>query len=445
MRTTQNTRPQTLNEVFPKQTNTLSIEGANTVKEFITQNIDKVDMVYGSYATKPQLSESFEYTKGGISALRSPGDIDVQLNTDQIGAESFTKDLVTKLQGVGETVKVSSERPTLIEANIGGGKYAHAVDIHYQGEASDINTPSNVGEQRWGFKINKSPVEIEKLPAMALNEQGLRKGSAIMGFKEDQGIGPEVWRGKDVPDFFQAQRTLLEQMPIGKTSSAMEAFNRASDYYGVNNALSSKSQPDSFVFSPSAKGSPNVASSLGLIGVSSSRQASPNNIVGLKGSPSMQISKSATSQSPSLSSIGVTSPSSLRSFGFSPKNQIPSSMSMGLPSGKLTSLGIPSSSSPMRTPKGVPTPYTPYYPIPSKGTSGGSPPPYYPSGIPKSTPYPYSLPPSRNGSNPSFPSFGGMKYENTPFDTKGIKVGLLSKWIRHNPVVDPEEVGSVFF
>jgi hypothetical protein len=254
MRTTQNIRPKTISDVFPEKTNTLSVEGTNTVKEMILENKGKVDMVYGSYATKPQLSTKFEYMKDNVSALRTPGDIDIQLNTNQQGAEEFTSNLVLKLQAKGEPVRISQERSTLIETDVGNGKFAHSVDIHFKGEQStDVTNP--VTDKAWGFTFSKPSVKIEQLPAMALNEQGLRKGASIMGFKEDQSLGPKSYRTKDMPDFFQAQRTLLESKS-GKSASSFEALNRAAEYYGVKDTL--LEQPETFQYIMRQNNSQNI-------------------------------------------------------------------------------------------------------------------------------------------------------------------------------------------
>ncbi|MFA5365723.1 MAG: hypothetical protein WC325_11135, partial [Candidatus Bathyarchaeia archaeon] len=246
MGTTQNVKPQTINDVFPTETGTLSEIGTTTVKKFIMENIDNVDMVYGSYATRPQLSESFEYASSGKSALRTPGDIDVQLSMSQKGAVDFAQKLVTRLQGAGADVKISAESPTLIEANVGQGVYAHAVDIHYKGEAPNVLTPSTQGEVRWGFSVSRQPIKIEDVPAMSLTEQGLRKGAAILSFTEE-GIGTVSWRAKDAPDFFQVQRTLLEQIPASKTVKVMDSFEQAMKYYNVQDIKASP-QTNEFLF-----------------------------------------------------------------------------------------------------------------------------------------------------------------------------------------------------
>lgn len=248
MRTTQNTRPGTINEALPTETGTLNAAGVKAVKEHVITNKGDVEMLYGSYATKPQLAKTFEYSKEGKSALRTPGDIDIQLTTGEAGAIKFTSELTTKLKATGADVRVSPEKPTLIEANVGGGKYAHAVDIHFKGESADVLTPTT--DVAWGFKFDKPTVKQEGIPTMALNEQGLRKGASILGFKEDATVGPDTHRVKDVPDYFQVQRTLIEKIPTRKTVKATEALKRSQEYYGVTEISDVPVAPKPVVYRP---------------------------------------------------------------------------------------------------------------------------------------------------------------------------------------------------
>jgi hypothetical protein len=260
MRTTQNTKPTTIDEALPTETGTLNAAGVKAVKEYVIANKGDVEMLYGSYATKPQLSKSFEYSKAGKSALRTPGDIDIQLTTGEQGAIKFAGELTSKLRASGADVRVSPEKPTLIEANVGGGKYAHAVDIHFMGEKPvDILTPTR--DVAWGFKFEKPTVQQEGIPTMALNEQGLRKGASILGFKEvpEGMVGPRLHRVKDIPDYFQVQRTLIEKMPIRKTTGAREALARSEEYYGVDYTTDIPATPQRIAFNPRAEAVANNA------------------------------------------------------------------------------------------------------------------------------------------------------------------------------------------
>lgn len=254
MRTTQNTKPTTIDEALPTETGTLNAAGVKVVKDYVLSNKGDVKMLYGSYATKPQLAKTFEYSKAGKSALRTPGDIDIQLTTGEAGAIKFASELTTKLKATGADVRVSPEKPTLIEANVGGGKYAHAVDIHFRGEKPvDVLTPTR--DVAWGFKFEKPTVQQEGIPTMALNEQGLRKGASILGFKEvpEGMVGPRLRRVKDIPDYFQVQKTLIEKMPARKTVVAREALARSEEYYGVDYTTDIPATPQRVAFNPRAE------------------------------------------------------------------------------------------------------------------------------------------------------------------------------------------------
>lgn len=432
MGVTENVRPKNIDSSFPEETGTLSKQGVSTVKEFVLTNKNQVDMVYGSFATKPQLSKSFEYVKDGKSALRTPGDIDVQLNTDQAGAEKFTTNLVTELQAKGEPVRVSKEKSTLIEADVGDGKFAHAVDIHYKGEVNpDSLTPAQAGEKRWGYKLSKTPVKIENLPAMALNEQGLRKGSAIMEFTPEQGVGSKGYRAKDAPDFFQAQRTLIEQLPEARRSATEQPFNRAMDYYGVTtkDMAEAPKTPD-FIYNPNAK---SPSSGLSLVSMGFSASAPRQNRESTPLSPSKAVDRSTgISPSKGLSqSIGIIS-GGLSPMLYSDDYRSNESPMLPSPSGYNPSLSSP-----------PPSPSLPgYTPSPSKPSPPSGPSPYSPGYNPEN-PYPSNYtPPSRSDNPFRMPMLGNGGF------TSGFESPLLTrssrkrKRIRYYPVADPIEVGS---
>lgn len=237
MSATQYTKSKFIDDMLPSETGTLGEKGVSSLKDYVLRNKGQVEELYGSFGTRPQLSTEFEYTlttpSGDvISALRTPADIDIQLGTSDLGkASKFASDLTRVLKGVGETVRISSESPTMIEADV-GGKWAHAVDIHYAGEPNaDL-----ISAGGWGYKYARPTTQIEKLPVMSLSEQGLRKGAdSILGFNYDMSIGPVAHRLKDVPDFFQVQRTLLESArPSGKVAEAQSLLSGLAERYNVN-------------------------------------------------------------------------------------------------------------------------------------------------------------------------------------------------------------------
>ncbi len=468
MHTTQYTPPKNIDDVFPLQTKTLSQQGTATVKEFILTNKNDVQMVYGSYATKPQLNKSFEFTKDGASALREPGDIDIQLTTDQKGAEKFAADLVGKLQVKGEAVRISPEKPTLIEADVGSKDFSspetvhHAVDIHFKGETTtDVTNP--VAEGAWGYTFAKKPVTIEKVPAMALNEQGLRKGASIMGFTEEHTIGPKSWRNKDIPDFFQAQKTLLDTMPKTKTAQAYESFERAKNYYGVTDAKAANVPKKDFVYYPSTKASP--YSSLGITyrfyGEQSKNEKSPSRSPNRDTSPSPYIVDSPTR--------------SKRQFNYSPAHGSPDAfISVPIVSVKHTPQSVPpksygrstsywsmpnyspSSSSPKSSGGGE---YNSPYDLPSSPSSPNrsppneSPPSYSPSTYnpspstysppPYNSPSPYPSPPKNSSNplyvNPYYPYLGNQYSSNGFSNFAKPKHGVTSHRFV-NPILEGFEL-----
>ncbi len=237
MSTTQYTKSKFIEDMLPSETGTLSEKGVSNLKDYILKDKAQVSELFGRFGTNPQLSTEFEYTfttpSGDvISALRPPSDIDIQLTTSDLEAASkFTSGALKVLGEAGDIVRISPEKPTLIEANI-GGKWAHAVDIKYEG-MPDIQLSAEGG---WGFKYSRPTTEIEGLPAMSLSEQGLRKGAdSVLGFTEDMGIGPVAHRLKDIPDFFQAQETLLESArPSGKVAEAQSLLSDLAERYNVS-------------------------------------------------------------------------------------------------------------------------------------------------------------------------------------------------------------------
>ncbi len=237
MGVTQYTKSKFIEDMLPSKTGTLSEEGVSNLKDYILKNKSQASELFGRFGTNPQLSTEFEYTLNTpsgdvISALRDAGDIDIQLKTSDLEAASkYTSGALKVLQDAGDIVRISPEKPTLIEANV-GGKWAHAVDIKYEG-MPDTQLSAEGG---WGFKYSRPTTEIEGLPAMSLSEQSLRKGAdSFLGFTEDMGMGPVTHRMKDIPDWVQAEQTLLKSSRLsGKVVEAQGLLSGLAERYNVN-------------------------------------------------------------------------------------------------------------------------------------------------------------------------------------------------------------------
>lgn len=377
---TQFTKSKFIEDILPEETSTLSEAGVRAVKEFVIENKAQVEELYGSFSTKAQLVKDIEYSlPTGESALRIPGDIDIQLKVGEVKATQFASDLTKKIKATGVDVRVSAEKPTLIEANVGEGRYVHAVDIHFKGEVGDVQGPVGpIDEARWGFRLSKPTVEIEDIKVMSAAEQGIRKGSSIMGFEESGGIGPVAHRAKDIPDFFQIQETLLRskaQTPSvllaeEKLATLAERFN-ISDIGGENAVVSER-------YSFRGEAEPSIspilpASSIAILVKHPSAPTilSPST---LRSGASVSIispSLAVYSPTPSSPSLITSTPSPV----LSPSPQI-SSPSI---SPKISKYPSPS---PSKTKYPSPLPSTLKYPSPS------TPSPKYPSSSPPTTKYP---------------------------------------------------------
>jgi hypothetical protein len=407
---TQDTKSKFIEDLLPSRTRTLSESGVSTLKEFVLSNDEQVEELYGSFATKPQVSKEFEYIleteTGSISALREPGDIDIQLKVGQEGAVKFTKDLAARLQDAGEDVRVSPERAILIETRVDLDKYAHAVDIHFKGEEADLMNP--MSERAWGFTLQRAKVKIENIELMGASEQGLRKGVSILGFTEEQGLGPVAHRLKDIPDFFQVQETLLE------SKSDMQGqilLARLEPRFGVKDlADTDVIIQERYLVSPASQAS--KASLVLSVGISAALMAKQ----------SMAMSKSSYTLSPyinlgasKLLESSVKLPSSFLNLQSS-KTTVPS-----MPSTKLFVPTSPSLSSVFSLPKGSPSipssPSIPRYPSPSH------PSPSYPT-------YP---------SNKQYMDI--LKKDFTPFKRKGGNWARRYMW--EFPVKGPKELLKV--
>jgi hypothetical protein len=290
---TQNVKSQFIEDLLPQETETLGTKGVQVVKDYVIDQKAVVEKLYGSFTAKSQLNTlDYEYVipRGGagtdtdfVSSLRTPGDIDVQTNLNEEQVAEFTKNLVAKLRAVGEDVSVSPEKPSLIVKNLGNGETAHAVDIHSIGDGT-----ADVAEMAWGFKLSKPTIKIEEIDVQTLTEQGVRKGAnSILGFTDEGTLSPVGHRMKDVADFFQVQRTLIDSMEMGripnlaKVTEASNLLEDLSAYYGVTD-LKTLPVTQSYTVSGSAEFIPSSSSTYTNFGTSvgtvyTSKPSKPSN------------------------------------------------------------------------------------------------------------------------------------------------------------------------
>lgn len=188
-------------DTFIRETTTLSPKGVETVLSWAKTEGKNVETIYGTFAARPQMT--------GFKA-KVPTDIDVQLRLSGTAAEASAYNLVTRLKAVGEDVRLSPEKPLLIEVKGGtGGKpWVHAVDIHSKDMVSGV---SEMLEGGYGYKFGQPPIKIEGLPAMRLSEQGMRKVISSIGISK-RGVFPEAHRFKDIAGGIETQRVLIESM-----------------------------------------------------------------------------------------------------------------------------------------------------------------------------------------------------------------------------------------
>jgi len=181
-------------------TKSMSEKGTDVFLKYVGEQKAVVDKIYGSFGARSQLKPEYR---------RLPGDIDIQLTTNEAGAVKFAKELAARLRSSGEQVRISKDNPTLIETYGKAGEH-HAIDIHYKGEPkTDILTP---GEEvsRYGLKLGQKSIKIEGYDIMPLSEQGIRKGASVLTWRQEGKVAPAAHRLKDIPDFMATQITLLE-------------------------------------------------------------------------------------------------------------------------------------------------------------------------------------------------------------------------------------------
>lgn len=176
--------------------------------------------LYGSFPSRSMMPEDL---------ARKPGDIDMFVDVGGEKGALLSKDLTAELNRVGEgRFRVSKQSPTLIEKQVGKNEFAHAYDIHTRDSPADIMAPSIAQNKAWGFKLNQPTITIEKVQAMPLSEQGVRKGASIFTLRDTPfgsrepptTFAPEAHRTKDIPDFFATQEALIRSMKAGADRAA---------------------------------------------------------------------------------------------------------------------------------------------------------------------------------------------------------------------------------
>jgi hypothetical protein len=230
MKATQNTQSIYIKSEFPKETRTLS---PGAVKEVTGFAKSEGGQVYGSFAAEAQMPKELS---------RSSGDIDLAMRKDIAPkiAETKVATLAANLKRHGDIIRVSPETPTLIES-FGNKEWHHAVDIHYKGmgaAGSDI-----IKEGAFGFKFEKPSVLIEQTEAMALSEQGLRKGASATSFSE-RGVWPQAHRVKDITDFYSVQKTLAKSMYERKGARVESLLEEWKKTYKDQSMFDTKAAPE---------------------------------------------------------------------------------------------------------------------------------------------------------------------------------------------------------
>jgi hypothetical protein len=144
-----------------------------------------------------------QYTWLGKEMWRPTGDIDLYYSKDPaLLAKRFVKELNT-IYGEG-TLRIAEGKSSLVEIDVGGGKFIHAFDIHrMQGEPvvsgaeSRLLNPTYVG---YGYKVDLPVITSEGFREMGLREQAGRKLTSTLMTREF-GFSPEAHRLKDVGDY----------------------------------------------------------------------------------------------------------------------------------------------------------------------------------------------------------------------------------------------------
>ncbi len=206
-------------ELLTKPIQTLSQDGVISTLKYLKDNSNVVEKSYGSSTMPPQLDPA-KIAEWVALRGKEPADIDIQLKgIDAVGAQKFTSMLVDRLQVTEGTnnVRISAKSPTLIETlDPITGKWAHAVDIHYQNEPSPMASLST-GEMVYGMVKSKPAVTVDiegigKIKIARLSETGVGKTEQVLGWRIDPETGnvilrTEAHRLKDYPDLYEIIKT----------------------------------------------------------------------------------------------------------------------------------------------------------------------------------------------------------------------------------------------
>lgn len=310
MRATETTKSKFILKQFVKETGTLQPKG---VKEVLKTTKKYGGEVYGSFAARSQMPKDL---------ARLSADIDIQFKFDTAKTEMIAGELVKNLRKVGEPVRQSPKRPSLIEikGQKGGKEWRHAVDIHsLQDALKDVSSPAIAGEKIYGLRLGQKAIKIEDIKTMPLSEQGLRKGASTFTLRESK-FFPEAHRIKDIGDFFNVQEALIRSKSFGK-SKLSSKLTQLKELYPKE--LSSSRPTKTKIYSSKSRSksvsttkySPFIVSfsKTGSISKSKSRSASKSpfsisSSLGFSPSPSRSPSPSP---SPSRSPFSISSSSSL--------------------------------------------------------------------------------------------------------------------------------------
>ena len=380
-RVTEKTPSKFVQKSFIKETKSLTPKGVEEVLKFAKK---EKAQVYGSFAARQQTPKDL---------ARVSADMDIQL---KIGAEASalkTKQLVLKLQKIGEPVRISKKTPTLIEVQV-GKEWHHAVDIHSIEQAIAEASPAIGGEKIYGLQLGQKPIKIKGIETMRLSEQGVRKMGSIATARPGKKItfAPEAHRIKDIPDWFASQETLLRSKFLPQSARLAKLQKLKSLYPAEIFKQPILEQPKVLLYSPKvsvpkAYVLPSIAiyPSIPVKGLTGAFPISPS-VYPLKvvKSPSVKISPMVKPISPPSMPVYIkSSPSKPVSPYKYPSRPSPRTY-VSPPSPYKPSPPSPYTPSPPPSPK---KPSPPYYP-PKKPPSR---PPYYP---PYKPPYypPYSPP-----------------------------------------------------
>jgi hypothetical protein len=315
-------------------------KGAKTVLSAL-QKQDQPFIITGS---TPQQSQMGKYM------TRQAGDVDLWVAGS---AEDFAQSMLTEIKTTyGKNVRISPDKPSLIEFKLRGKGWVHGLDIHSDvgddiaSSSDNLNPDYIMGTPRPEPIISKEGFRIQ-----SLQEQILAKGESAL-IPQQFGVGPAAHRIKDVYDpynigrFYMSTETVPDEV-VGSISqygstiprSVMQDFGGdvlvipSSSYWAGKSApsmtgLASRTMTKSIKLktSPSLEVSPQLdAASSGSLAIRGSPQPSPK----VKGSPlqSPVTSKSLSSASLSSSKSLSLSPSPSISPSLSPSPSISPSLS----------------------------------------------------------------------------------------------------------------------